>query len=333
MSELGIAVWGVGRHATERILPAVALARGLALRGVCGRDPHRVETAASTWQCRGWTDEAGMLGDSSVDVVYVATATGCHAGHAARVLASGKHLWCEKPFTTDLRSTVDLVETSRRVERAVGEGYMYLHHPQFRQLTALVGSGGLGELRSISCRFGIPPLSAESFRSDPARGGGALFDVGGYPVSAIQALFPEVECRVVHARIARRPGSAVDTDGEAVLELSTGVTAHLEWRTGSAYRNEISVWGDAGSVFTDKIFSKPPDYVPVFEVRDVRGALTVVPGNAANHFVAMLESFVECTVDGRGAEAERRKIVRRAEVVDRIWYFRGSELAGGARSD
>ena len=321
MNHLGIAVWGVGRHATERILPAIASARGLVLKGVCGRDGRRVDAAASACHCRGWTDEAAMLRDVDVDVVYVASATGCHADHGARVLASGKHLWCEKPFTAALGTTVELVETSRRVDRAVCEGYMYLHHPQFRQLAALVAEGRLGELRSIACRFGIPPLSFESFRSNPARGGGALLDVGGYTVSAIQALCPDAECRVAHARVVARPGSAVDTDGEAVVELSTGVVALLEWRTGSAYRNEISVWGDAGSVFTDKIFSKPPDYVPVFEVRDLRGTVTLVPGNAANHFVAMLESFTESATDARRAEAERRRIVRRAEIMDRIWHF------------
>jgi predicted dehydrogenase len=157
---------------------------------------------------------------------------------------------------------------------------MYLHHPQFRQLADLIGEGRFGQLRSIACRFGIPPLSFESFRSDPALGGGALLDVGGYTVSAVQALCPDAECRVAYARVIARPGSAVDTDGEAFVELSTGMVAHLEWRTGSAYRNEISVWGDAGSVLTDKIFSKPPDYVPVFEVRDLRGTVSLVLGSA-----------------------------------------------------
>jgi NDP-hexose-3-ketoreductase len=209
---------------------------------------------------------------------------------------------------------------------------MYLYHPQFRQLAALIGDGSLGELRSISCRFGIPPLSFESFRSDPSRGGGALLDVGCYPVSAIQALFPDAECRVAHARVGARRGSAVDTDGEAVVHLSAGVVAQLEWRTGSAYRNEIGVWGDAGSVFTDRIFSKPADHQPVFEVRSLRGDVTLVPGEAGNHFVAMLEWFAQSAGDPRRAEAERRRIVRSAELLDRIWHFDdGSRQAASGR--
>jgi NDP-hexose-3-ketoreductase len=330
MKPLGIAVWGVGRHATERILPAVASVQGLALRGVCGRDARRVEATASTWRCQAWTNEETMLGDADVHVVYVATATGCHAENAAAALASGKHVWCEKPFTASLRSTVDLVETSRRSGLAVCEGLMYLYHPQFRQLVALISDGSLGELRSISCRFGIPPLSFESFRSDPSRGGGALLDVGCYPISAIQALFPDAECRVAHARVSARRGSDVDTDGEAVVALSAGVVAQLEWRTGSAYRNEIGVWGDAGSVFTDRIFSKPADYEPVFEVRGLRGDVTLVPGKAANHFVAMLEWFSQSAHDPRRAEAERRRIVRSAELLDRIWNFDGGAWQGMA---
>jgi len=322
MSHLGIAVWGLGRHATERILPAIAAAQGLTLRGVCSRDAARVHAAASTWHCQGWTDESAMLRGGDVDVVYVATATGCHAEHGARVLASGKHLWCEKPFTASFGTTAALVDASRRAGRAVCEGYMYLYHPQFQQLSALVANGTLGTLRSIVCCFGIPPLSFDSFRSDPARGGGALLDVGGYPVSAVQALCPGAECRVPYARVVARLGSAVDTDGQAVLELSTGVVAQVEWRTGSAYRNEISVWGDAGSVRTDKIFSKPADHVPVFEVRDLRGAVSVVPGEPANHFVGMLEGFAELSGDAQRAEAERLRILRRAETMHQIWQHR-----------
>jgi len=319
MSALGITVWGLGRHAADRILPAIASARGLELRGVCGRDPARVAAAASRWSCQGWTDPADMLRDAGVDVVYVATATGYHAEHGAAVIAAGKHLWCEKPLTSDLQSTVGLIEDSRRLGTAVCEGHMYLYHPQFRQLADLVAKGRLGELRSVTCRFGIPPLTFESFRSDPAAGGGALLDVGCYPVSAILALFHDVQYRLTHARVRSRPGSAVDTDGEAVVEFSSGVVAQLEWRTGSAYRNEISLWGDAASVFTDKIFSKPADYVPVLELRDVRGSMTLVPCEAANHFVAMLESFAGCVVDLGRVEAERRRILGTAELMDRIW--------------
>lgn len=319
MSALRVAVWGLGRHAIARILPAVSLAPGIELHGVCGRDAGRVSSAAGAWNCRGWTNPRSMLGDSEVEVVYVATPTGLHAEHGMAVLDAGKHLWCEKPLTCTLQSTVELLERSRALSLSVGEGLMYLHHPHFRQLFRYVHQGRLGQVRSILCRFGVPPLDFRSFRSDPALGGGALLDVGCYTLSAVHALFPDVQSTVGYSCVTARAGSDVDTDGHAVLKMSNGAVAQLEWRTNCAYINEIAIWGDAGSLFTDKIFSKPPTHVPEFRLRDVKGVEMVEQGEAGNHFVAMLEAFAAMIPSRQKSEAERRCIARRAEMLDRIW--------------
>jgi len=124
--------------------------------------------------------------------------------------------------------------------------------------------------------------------------------------------------RVVMARVGVRGQAAVDTDGSAVLELSNGVLAHLEWCINCAYRNEITVWGTAASVTTDQIFSKPPTYVPEFRVRDLRGAERTEAGEAADHFVAMLEHFAAIANGRADADAERARLERTAAVLDEI---------------
>jgi len=195
---------------------------------------------------------------------------------------------------------------------------MHLHHPQFQQLSRFVAEGRFGTIRSVTSRFGIPPLEFDSFRSDPARGGGALLDLGCYPIAAVHGLFPQAEQQVRYSRVSARDGAAVDTDGFAVLQLSNGVVAQFEWRTGTAYRNDLEIWGDDGSVFTDKIYSKPPDYVPVFRWRDRRGEETLEQGQPADHFVNMLKSFGAAAADPRQAEEERRRITWRAVALDDI---------------
>jgi predicted dehydrogenase len=178
---------------------------------------------------------------------------------------------------------------------------------------------------SVECRFGIPRLEQPGFRLDPALGGGALFDVGCYPISAIHALFPDETAHVVYASVHSRDGWNLDTDGQALLELSNSVTAHLEWRINSSYRNEIALWGDRGSAFTDKIFSKPTDYVPVFRLRDMKGCETIERGEPADHFVLMLQNFNNMLHERTALESERCRIVRSADVMDRIWSCGRSE--------
>lgn len=319
MKTLGIAVWGLGPHAVRKILPAIASSPRLRLLGVCSRNPESVAAQAQAWSCQGWLDPSAMLGDPEVEVVYVSTPIGLHAEHGRRVLQAGKHLWCEKPLTTSLDATMELVETAQNKRLSICEGLMYLHHPQFQQLAACVTNGRLGTVLSVGSRFGIPKLEHAGFRTDPNLGGGALFDVGCYPVSAIHALFPDHETRVVASLMGTRDGSAVDTDGSTVLEVSNGMTAHLEWRINCAYRNEVTVWGTLGSVTTRQIFSKPPTWVPEFEFCDLRGVATIETGVAADHFVTMLERFADMTNGTDDGIAERTRIVRTARVMDEIY--------------
>lgn len=322
MTSRRLAVWGLGRHALGKVLPAIADAGGLELHGVCSRDAQRVAECAERWRCRGWTDPASMLRDDAIDVVYVATPIALHGEHGRRVLEAGKHLWCDKPLAASRDAVLLLLERSARLGLAVCEGHMYLHHPQFQQVRRYITEGRLGRVTSIECRFGIPRLEQPGFRSDPSLGGGALFDVGCYPISAVHALFPESAASVVYSSVEFRDGWPLDTDGHALLQLSNDAVAHLEWRINGSYRNEIDVWGDRGSVFTDKIFSKPADYVPFFRVRDARGSETIEPGQAADHFVLMLRNFSKMIDDKDALESEHRRIARSADVMDRIWSAR-----------
>ena len=319
MKNLRIAVWGLGRHASNRLLPAIGAAPGFELAGVCSRNQAAVAECARRWQCDGWSDPVAMLRDPSIDIIYVATPSGLHAEHGRQVLGSGKHLLCEKPFTCRLEDTLELLSMAEQRGLAAGEGHMYLHHPQFTQLVKYLETGRLGSVRSIACRFGIPPLDFTGFRDEPALGGGALLDLGCYPISALRALFPGAQYRVAHSRVMTRPEVSVDTDGYAVVELSTGAVAHLEWRTQSAYQNRIEIWGDRGSLSTDRIFSKPADYVPSFHLRDVRGVEAVERGEPGDHFVAMLESFAAMIYDERQSQAERSRIAGCAETLEQIW--------------
>jgi len=320
MSErrLRVAVWGLGRQAANRILPAMRAAAGVELYGVCSRNALTVAETAAACTCRGWTDPTAMLSDPDVDAVFVATPTGLHHEHGMQVLGARKHLWCEKPLTASLDHTLELLDLSRTLGLAVCEGFMYLHHPQFAALSRFLTEERLGTLRSISCRFGLPTLEHPGFRSDPNLGGGAFLDLGCYLTSAILALLPDARCDVRHAHIGHAEGSAVDTDGYAVIALSDGAVAQLEWRMNAGYRNEIEFWGERGSLFADRVFSKPPDYIPEFLFRDARGNRAIEMGEAGDHFVLMIDAFRRMVANPSAIEAERFCIARRAQLLGSV---------------
>jgi predicted dehydrogenase len=318
MTALNIAVWGIGPHAVRHILPAIEQCPSVALVGVCSRNAAAVATARERYHCEGWTDPAEMLGSSRVDVVYLSTPTGLHARQGLEVLSSGKHLWCEKPIARTAGEVAPLLALSRAGGLSVAEAFMYLHHPHFAQVKAAMESGGLGRVHSITCRFGIGPLDRPSFRTDPDLGGSALLDVGSYPLSAMTAFFAENEPEICFSEIETAPGYRVDVGGRALLRYSGQVTAAVEWRIDCAYRNEIDLWGTEGSVISERIFSKTPDYVPRLRFLDRNGQAREEQGEATNHFVAMLTAFRGLADDTAAAEKERQVIDRRMRLIDAI---------------
>jgi NDP-hexose-3-ketoreductase len=318
MTDLRVAVWGLGPHAQKNIVPALAACPGIRLQGVCSRNAEAVTRMRAVASCGTWRDPEAMLADPDVDVVYVSTPTGLHAEHGRAVIGAGKHLWVEKSAAKTSAETDALVAASRERGVTFAEGMMFLYHPQFRQLQAIIASDRIRPVVGIGCRFGIPRLERPGFREDPALGGSALLDVGCYGVAASLALLGGDDPTVAFAAVRTAPGSRVDTDGRAVLQHQSGVDVLLEWRTNGAYRNEIDVWGVAGSVFTDRIFSKPPEYVPLFRIRDQRGHESTEHGQAANHFVSMFSAFRDLLGDSRAAERVRQDIAQRARVIDAV---------------
>jgi NDP-hexose-3-ketoreductase len=318
MRKLNVAVWGLGPHALKNILPALESCEGIQITGVCSRKEDVVSRTLDRLQCSGWTNPESMLADAKVEVVYVSTPTGLHARHGQLVLNANKHLWCEKPICETAAQAEALVRLSRDRGVTIAEAFMYLYHKQFSYLGGVLAAGRLGHVHSVTCRFGIPPLENPGFRTDPELGGGAFLDVGSYPISALVSLFPNRDPVVSFSEVIVAEGSSVDTAGRALLRYDADLTATLEWRTVAAYRNEIDLWGTDGSVSTERLFSKPPDYIPKFRFLDVNGRETLELGEPGNHFQAMFRAFIDLIDDPVRAENERALIVRRARLAQRI---------------
>ncbi len=315
---LRVCVWGIGPHARKNLLPALANTPGVRVTGVCSRDASVVDAVSREYQCRAWTDSTAMLSEADADAVVLATPIGLHFAHGMSVLESGKHLFCEKPLTATMRDTEVMLSASRARALVVAEGLMYLYHNQFTTLAQWISTRRFGALHSVSSAFCIPPLAAPGFRGDPALGGGAFLDVGCYPISAIAALRPDELPTVDFAVIESESDAAADKSGRALLHWRDGACAQLEWRVGSAYRNEIAIWCAEGAARSERIFSKPANYAPVLQVRDVHGKSSEALGSAENHFITMFSAFRALTADSGASENERRNILRRAQLLDHI---------------
>jgi predicted dehydrogenase len=319
MSLLNVAVWGLGDHVQNRILPVLSDMDEIKLIGVCSRNSKVVEACARQWNCSGWNDPDLMLNSTKVDVVYIATPIGIHFSLAKQALEAGKHVWCEKPLTCSYTDTKTLASLAEEKGKVLTESFMYLYHPQFQRVRKFVDDSK--QIHSVICRFGIPTLDKPGFRNNPALCGGALWDVATYTVSALLPLFPDQQIEVIFSEVLTKKGLQVDSEGRAVLRFSKGVTAYLEWGVGVAYKNEIDLWAKDGSFFTDKIFSKSKEYRPQYKIRDLNGNESVENGEQSEQFMDMFRNFVRMMNDKNKAATERKNILQRAKLMNDIVNF------------
>ena len=319
MTILNIAVWGLGNHAKNRILPLLSTMDKIKMVGVCSRDGEMVKICAEQWSCYGWNDPLQMLNSNEVDVVYIATPIGTHFSLARQAIEAGKHVWCEKPLTCSYSDTQTLVLLAEEKGKILTESFMYLFHPQFQRVKKFVGDSK--RIYSVICRFGIPNLDKPGFRNNPKLCGGALWDVATYTTSALLSLFPDQQVEVIFAEVLTKDSSQVDSEGRVVLRFSQGVTAYLEWGVGVAYKNEIDLWAEDGSFFTDKIFSKPKEYQPQYRIRDLHGNENVENGEQSEQFMEMFHNFARIMSDKEKAIAEKKSILQRAKLMNDIVNF------------
>jgi len=327
--KISVAVWGLGVHAIKNIIPAINIVNSLDLVGVYSREKNIVKDCCIRWNCKSWNSVKEMLSDSNIDIVYLCTPPGLHYKHGIQILNSNKHLWCEKPFTTDLKSTQDLIDISVNKKLSVFEGFMYLYHPQFIQLKEYIENKILGKIKTVYCKFDLPKLDNPGFRYNKMLGGSCLFDVGCYPLSAILELFPDTKINIVESSVEKPNVDSVDFEGKAYVQLNSEINCILEWAYNRSYRNEIDIWAESGNIYTDKIFSKDSTYKPIIVVKDLFGNKSKRFIKSNNHFEQMFKHFTSSIGNQKKINLERKRILKLANLLDKIKLNSKSNLERG----
>lgn len=307
-----VGLWGLGSHGERNLLPAFTRAAGVHLAAIHTRNVDVLTETCNQLGVRAHSDPEDLLTSEDIDVVYLAIPTGHHREQGARVLEAGKHLWCEKPLTADLRQTQELIDLAHQQGLTVRETDMFLHHPQVAMARSAANRHGFDRLVTLTARFGFPHLDPSNFRYSASDGGGALLDAGYYPIAAAVAWLG-LDVTLGGALLEVDDSRGVDVGGSAFLTEEAG-TAFLDWGFGRSYRNEIDLWFDGGVMSLERAFSKPADLVTRIRIRTQGGEEETVDVPAADQFALMFESFAA----DLGSSPDMGATVRRAELISEI---------------
>jgi predicted dehydrogenase len=251
---------------------------------------------------------------SDIDCVYIPLPPALHYRWAKQTIDYGKHVFLEKPFTTSLRDTKELLEMANEKQLAVHENYMFQYHSQIAFIQKEIEKGTVGKLRLIRIDFGFPFRGANDFRYNKALGGGALLDCGGYTVK-LASMFLGDSAKIVHSQLNQNTGYEVDIYGNAVMINDEQVTAQLSFGMDNSYRCNLDIWGNKGSLFMDRILTAPDDFAPSVKIKTDTGVYETKldPDDA---FKKSIEFFHSCITNKEIRKENYCDIARQANIIE-----------------
>ncbi|WP_206184572.1 Gfo/Idh/MocA family protein [Thermoactinospora rubra] len=238
MKKLG---WGIAATGgIARTVGAVIAAEpGMRVAAVGSRDAGRAAAlAAELGAERSYGSYAALCADPEVDVVYVATPHAQHLAVAEPAIAEGKAVLCEKPLAGSLADAERMAKLAKDAGVFLMEAMWMRFNPLIRRLAA---DGRFGEIRSVQASFGfVAPYDPQHRLWNPATAGGAVLDLGVYPLALAHLLLGEPEALHVTGTLAP---SGVDAEAGMLLTYAGGARALLETSLVSPMANSATVVG------------------------------------------------------------------------------------------
>jgi predicted dehydrogenase len=204
---------------------------------------------------RAYPDLEALLADEDIDAVYIAGPHHTHFEYARKALSAGKHVLREKPLTVNAADSLRLAELSGETGRFLMEAMWTRFIPAMRRIMDLIEAGEIGTVKFVSADFCVnPPYVPEGRLFSPSLAGGALLDLGVYPVSLAQWLFRRFASFSGQVRLA---DTGVDMAASVSLAGTDGQLASLAFGLDGFKPREAHILGTNGEIFIPELFFRP----------------------------------------------------------------------------
>jgi predicted dehydrogenase len=189
-------ILGASGFARKTMAPALNEARRSRLVALATRDPSRAAPFAAIAPGLTLHDSyEALLADPRIDAVYIPLPNALHVEWSIRAAEAGKAVLCEKPIALEVADFDRLIAAREVTGRLIAEAWMPAHHPQWAMVRDLIASGALGQLQTVTGAFTYGLADPANIRLSADLAGGALRDVGVYPIGAFRfatGLEPEI---------------------------------------------------------------------------------------------------------------------------------------------
>lgn len=257
---------------------------------------------------------AELIENPEVDAVYIPLPPELHYKWAKKALMTGKHVIVEKPATTDIKKTEELISIAKENGLALHENYMFVFHKQLEDISKIILSGELGDIRLYRVDFGFPKRQKGDFRYCKELGGGALLDCGGYTLKYASKLLGDgayIEC----ANLNYVKEYEVDLYGSATLKNQEGNVAQISFGMDNQYKCDLEVWGSKGKLLSNRVLTAPAEFEPTCFIK-IGDEERIIKLSADNAFEKSILFFENCIKSDNVRMQEYRDMYKQAELVE-----------------
>jgi xylose dehydrogenase (NAD/NADP) len=271
MKTLRWGILGCAAIADRAVIPAIQASETGELLGIASRDESKARSKAEQFGIpRFYGSYEALLADPDIDAIYIPLPNHLHKQWTIAAAQAGKHILCEKPLALNAQEAHEMVDICKEAGVHLAEAFMYRHHPRISRVKEIVDSGEIGEIRGI---HGVFTFNGAANKGDirfvKEWGGGALFDVGCYPLSAARLIMGvEPEAVTIHALFSPEHGD-VDMMASGLVEFPGHVALTFDCGMWATFRNELEIVGTEGTIVLK------PSFLPSIENDDI----TIQVGN------------------------------------------------------
>lgn len=307
--------WGIMSTASigkRSVIPGIQESKRNTVEAVASRSLDNAEKFAKELGIpKAYGSYEELLQDPEIDAVYIPLPNHLHKEWTLKAAAAGKHILCEKPVALDEVEAQEMIDACEKAGVILVEAYMYRHQKRYEDIKKLIKDGEIGDIRGIHGVFSFNgAANLENIRYKKEWGGGSIYDVGCYPISAARLILDEEPTAVTtHALFSPDHGD-VDMMAAGIMEFSNGVSLTFDCAMWAAFRNELEILGTEGRIVMKAAFLGDQSY-DIIKGDEVR---TVQEENI-NPYALQADSFAESVLDGKETKFPADDMIRNMRAV------------------
>jgi len=319
-----IAIVGVGGFARNRALPAVRDSDFCEVTTLVTGSPTEVEPVAEEYGAeRTLSYDAFRDGDASgaYDAAYISTPPAYHDEYAVAAAESGKHVLCEKPLAATLADAERMVDACADAGVVLMTAYRLRTEPAIRRMREAIRDGAIGDPVQIHAGFSsrlLDNAGPDSWRLDPdVAGGGALMDLGVYPLNTSRFLLDADPVAVsAETQGSGAPFDRVEEHATLLLTFPDGVTASCTASFGGHHDSRLQVLGSEGQVIVHSPFGGHATEGVVLARGEAR---TSYAGRPVDEVCEEFDYFADCVLGGGTCESDGEEGYADLRIIERAY--------------